>query len=162
MLEEADLSISSSLIGILTNVVQLITTIISATLADKLGNRMCLTISAGAHLISFVLMCLHQKLSLPSWLLMISLFLEQLSHGVGTGPIPFAASAELFRDELRSAVMVVSTAEKWLLSAIVCLIWTYLLDGMTLGYKFLFFAGIQVLLIIFGLIVFRPFANDVE
>ena len=162
ILESANLSISSSLIGILTNVVQLLATVISAGLVDKLGNRVCWIISAAGQLVAFVLMCLHQKLELPSWLFMIALFLEQLTYGVGTGPIPFAAAAELFRVELRAPAMAVSTAENWLLSAIVCLIWPYLEDALTLGYAFLFFAGIQVLSIIFGLIVFIPVSKDAE
>ena len=162
ILETANLSISSSLIGILTNVVQLLATIISATLVDRLGNRICWIISAAGQLVAFVLMCLHQVLTLPSWVFMVSLFLEQLTYGVGTGPIPFAASAELFRIELRAPAMAVSTAENWLLSAIVCLIWPYLEKALTLGYAFLFFAGVQVLSIIFGVIVFHPTPKDNE
>ncbi|EAY05118.1 major facilitator superfamily protein [Trichomonas vaginalis G3] len=156
IITNAKLTISTSLIGILTNVIQLISTILSAIVVDKLGHRICWIISSLGQLISFVLLCLHQKVNLPSWVFMIGLFLEQLTYGIGTGPIPFAAAANLFRVELCANAMAVSTAENWLLSTIVCLIWPYLESGLTLGYAFLFFVGIQVLAIIFGVIVFKP------
>ena len=162
ILDKANLTISSSLIGVLTNVVQLLATIVAAMVVDKLGNRMCWNISAAGQLIAFVFLCLHQKVNLPSWIFMVALFLEQLTYGIGTGPIPFAASAELFRVELRSQAMAVSTAENWLLSAIVCLIWPYLEKAFTLGYAFLFFVVIQVLSIIFGTVVFKPTPEDAD
>lgn len=156
ILSKANLSISSSLVGILTNVVQLLATCIAAVLVDKLGNRICWLVSSGGQLVAFVLLCLHQKQNLPSWVFMVGLFLEQIAYGIGTGPIPFAAAANLFKVELCSTAMAISTAENWLLSTIVCLIWPYLESSMTLGYAFLFFVGIQVLAIIFGIIVFAP------
>jgi MFS family permease len=156
ILTSANLTISSSLIGILTNVSQLVATIISAAIVDKLGNRLCWIIATICQLIAFIMLCLHQKLGLHSAVFMVSLFLEQIGYGIGTGPIPFAAAAELFNIEVRATGMAIGTGENWILAALVCLIWPYLKKGLTLGYAFLFFAGIQMLAIVFGLIVFKP------
>ena len=160
ILEKANLDISNSLIGILTNVAQLLATIIAALIVDKLGNKLCWTISSAGQMIAFILLCLHQKLDLPSPVFLVALFLEQLTYGIGTGPIPFAAAAELFKLELKASALSLATAANWLLSSIVCLIWPYLEKGLTLGYAFLFFAGVQVLAIIFGFCVFTKPEKD--
>lgn len=162
ILANANLTVSGSLVGILANVAQLVSTVASAFIVDKLGNRLCWLISAAGQLIAFVLLCCHQKLELPSWVFIFSLFLEQLTYGIGTGPVPFAAAAELFRVELRSTAMAIATAENWILSASVCLIWPYLEQGLSLGFSFLFFAGIQCLSLIFGVVVFSPVNKSAE
>ncbi|EAY19986.1 major facilitator superfamily protein [Trichomonas vaginalis G3] len=160
ILSKANLTISSNLIGILTNVIQLISTCIAAVVVDKLGHRICWIISSFGQLVAFTLLCLHQKLNLSSYVFMVGLFLEQLTYGIGTGPIPFAAAANLFDADLCANAMAISTAENWILSTIVCLIWPYLESSMTLGYAFLFFVGIQILAIIFGFVVFKPKGSE--
>ncbi|EAY20746.1 major facilitator superfamily protein [Trichomonas vaginalis G3] len=155
IITNAKINISTSVVGILTNIVQLIATCISAVVVDKLGTIACWITSASGQLIAFLLLCLHQKCALPSWVFMIGLFLEQLSYGIGTGPIPFATASNIFRVELRATAMSISGAENWGLGTLVVLIWPYLESGLTLGYAFLFFLGIQILSIIFGSIVFR-------
>ena len=126
ILDNANLTISSSLLGILANIVQLFATLISAALVDSLGNRICWTVSAIIQLMAFVLLCLQQKIGLSTPSFIAGLFLEQIGYGIVTGPITFAATVELFKAELRAPSMAIITAEDWLLAAIVCLIWHYL------------------------------------
>jgi hypothetical protein len=162
IIRSANLTVSAGLVGILTNVVQLITTIIASFIVDKIGNRICWTVASVLQLIAFIFLCLHQVLGWPSGVFIAALFVEQIGYGIGSGPIPFPATAELFVPEVRATGMAISTGENWILAAVVCLIWPYLQEALTLGYAFLFFAGIHVIAIIFGLLFFKPKHKQVE
>ncbi|EAY03290.1 major facilitator superfamily protein [Trichomonas vaginalis G3] len=154
ILSKANLSISIQVIGIIALIVQLITTCISAIIVDKLGNYLCWMISSVGQLIAFVLLCLHQKKNLPTWVFIIGLFLEQIMYGVGIGPIPFACATVQLEMQYRATAMAITVSENWALTAFVNLIWPYMEKAMTLGYAFLFFAGMMVLSIIFGIVIF--------
>lgn len=154
ILEKANLSISVQVIGIIANIVQLLTTIVSAFIVDRLGNFWCWTISSAGQMIAFILLCLHQKLNLPTAVFMVGLYLEQFMYGVGSGPIPFACATVQLEMQYRSTAMAIIVAENWAITAVVNAIWPYMQKALTLGYAFLFFAGMMVLSLIFGFVIF--------
>ena len=155
LLDKANLPISNQIVGILALLVQFIATLIAAGIVDKLGRFLCWTISAIIQLIAFIILFLHQLLDLEGSYFMVGLFLEQFGYGIGNGPIPFAATATLFPPELASTGMAIATAENWLLTGGICLVFPYLEEAITLAYTFLFFAIIMVTELIFGFLVLR-------
>ena len=154
IIEKAGISISNQIVGIIAQCVQFVATLIASGIVDRLGRFICWTLSASIQLIAFILMCLHQKLNLPGSVFIVGLCLEQFGYGIGNGPIPFAATSTLFPPQFASTGMAIATAENWILTGGVCLVFPYLEEAITLGYTFLFFACIMVTEIIFGVLVF--------
>ena len=159
IINNANLNVSTSLVSIMATVAQLIATLISSLLVDKLGQRVCWTLSSAGQMIAFLLLFAHQKFVLPSIVFMVGLFLEQLTYGIGTGPVPFTKTAELFKIEVRSTAMAIATAFQWFVGGVVCYLWPTLQDLMGIAWSFFFFAIISLISIIFGILVLVPQTN---
>ena len=159
IITNANLSVSTSLVSILATVAQLLATLVSSLLVDKLGQRLCWSLSSIGQMIAFILLYAHQFFKLPSAVFMIGLFMEQLTYGIGTGPVPFTKTADLFKIEVRSSAMAIATAFQWLVGGIVCYLWPTLQDLMGIAWSFFFFAVISLISLIFGIIVLVPQTN---
>ncbi|OHT12363.1 major facilitator superfamily transporter [Tritrichomonas foetus] len=144
---------SPSLIATIANLSQILLTIVSAFIVDKLGNKFCWISSAAAQLLAFILLCLQQKLNLHGAVFMVGLFIEQMGYGFGTGPIPFSLAAQLFPPDVSAVAVGLATGISWVLSSTIVFLWPVMESGMGLGYSFLFFAGVSLLSVIFGIFV---------
>ena len=163
IINQAKLTISTHFVALLANISQMIATLLASIIVDKWGQRLCWSLSSIGQLIAFILLGSHQIFKLNSIFFVIGLFLEQLSFGIGTGPIPFTRAAELFRIEIRSSAMSLVTAIQWLLASSVVFIWPIMKDFLNLGGSFYFFAFIAFLSLIFGLFMLNPLSeNDDE
>lgn len=148
---DSKIDIKPSLCATIANLSQILLTIVSAFVVDKLGNKVCWLISSTGQLIAFILLCIQQKCNLPGPVFMVGLFIEQISYGFGTGPIPFSLAAQLFPLELSAFGVGLSTGVNWILSSTIVFIWPLMQEGMGLGYAFLFFAGVSFLSVLFGI-----------
>ena len=151
IIHNSNIDMNTSLIAVIANLVQIGSTIISAFIVDRLGYKICWSISTSGQAVAFLLLCIQQKLNLPGPLFMVGLFLEQLTYGVGTGPVPFALTSQLFHVEISPSAMAIATGLSWGLSAVICFLWPVMEDGMGLGYAFLFFCVISILAFVFGI-----------
>ena len=104
------LPISSSLLTIMISIINLITTVACAPLADKIGRKACLLLSiAGMGSMS---LCLAISLRLEIKLLSaISVLLFVAFFATGLGPVPFLISSELVGQE------AVGATQSWCLAA---------------------------------------------
>jgi len=104
------LPISSSLLTIMISIVNLITTIACAPLADKIGRKACLLLSiAGMGSMAF---CLGLSMVLGIKLLSaISVLLFVAFFATGLGPVPFMMASELVGQE------AVGATQSWCLAA---------------------------------------------
>ena len=118
IITSAKISMSTNLIATLANIVQIISTIIASNIVDRLGSKICWLASSFGQFIAFILLFLQQLLKLPAIVFIIGLLLEQLSYGIGTGPIPFAYTASLFKVEVQSSAMACTSGYSWILSVI--------------------------------------------
>ena len=153
IIRSSGIDIDPPVLATTANLSQVLLTIVSAFIVDKLGNKTCWNISAVGQLIAFILLCLQQKLGMHGAVFMVGLFIEQMSYGFGTGPIPFSLAAQLYPPDLSPIAVGIATGVSWVLSTTIVFIWPPMQDGMGLGYAFLFFAGISLLSILFGIFV---------
>ena len=159
---QANLGINPSVVAVCANIAQLIANVIAAFIVDRWGRKQCWLLSSAGQLAAFILLTAYDLARLPPGVFIAALFCEQLFFGVGTGPVPFMRTAELFSDAVRSSAMALFTAINWIFVVVVVFIWPYMRDGMGLGYSFLFYACVMVLAILFGLWALpqHPEAND--
>lgn len=150
MIKSSGIEFSSSVIALIANIVQIFATVLASFIVDRFGKRLCWLVSSFGQMVSFIILSCQQYLSLPGGVFLLGLFAEQLTYGIGTGPIPFAQTALLFPLEVRSTAMGICTGVSWILSAIICFIWPLMLESMELGGSFAFFAGISLLSAVFG------------
>lgn len=122
IISNAKLNVKTNIVGPCTTIAQLIATLCASTIVDKFGHRICWTISSIGQMIAFLILWAHQHFALSGYIFMIGLFLEQFTFGIGTGPIPFAKTASLFKVEVRSSVMAIATAAQWFIGGAVCYI----------------------------------------
>lgn len=160
IITQANLGINPSIIAVCANIAQLISNVIAAFIVDGWGRRPCWLLSSAGQLVAFILLTAYDLAELPTGVFIAALFCEQLFFGIGTGPIPFMRTAELFSDAVRSSAMALMTAINWVFVVIVVFIWPYMRDGMGLGYSFLFYACLMALAIIFGVIALPRKSQD--
>jgi MFS family permease len=112
------LPVSSSLLTIVISIVNLITTIACAPLADKLGRKTCLLLSiAGMGSMAF---CLGLSMVLSIKLLSaISVLLYVAFFATGLGPVPFMMASELVGVEAVGAIQSVCLAANYISTYIV-------------------------------------------
>ena len=155
IITNSKINVKASYIALGANITQILATVIAALIVDKWGNKKCWLLSSAGQLAAFILLGVQQLAKGPGGLFMTGLFLEQLTYGIGTGPIPFALASQLFPVEVASVGMGISTGLSWTLAAIVCFMWPAMESGFGLGWSFIFFAGIQVLSIFFSVFVIK-------
>lgn len=160
VIETANMDLSTTLVSIIATLAQVIATLVSAFVVDKLGQKICWTISSAGQMIAFLLLWAFQYFSLPAIVFLVGLFMEQLTYGIGTGPVPFTKTAELFRVEVRPTAMAIATAFQWIVGALVCYLWPTLQDAMGVAWSFFCFAVVSAVSIIFGLLVLSPSTNS--
>lgn len=162
IIEGANLGVDARIIAVLANLAQVLTTIAAAFAVDRFGRKMCWMISSVGQLVAFILLAAYGFANTSPAVFITGLFAEQLFYGIGTGPIPFLRTAELFNDRVRALAMAIMTAINWVIVVIVVFVWPYMNEGMGMGGAFAFYAGIQVLSIIFGIFAFPRGKQPVE
>jgi len=112
------LPISSALITIIVSVANLITTILSSSLPDRIGRKACLLISiAGMGTMAVCLaVSLHFKIKVLSAL---SVLFYVMSFAAGLGPVPFMVSSELVGPEAVGPVQSICLAANYIATYIV-------------------------------------------
>ena len=160
IITQANLGINPSIIAVCANIAQLISNVIAAFIVDGWGRQPCWILSSAGQLVAFILLTAYDLAGLPTGVFIAALFCEQLFFGIGTGPIPFMRTAEIFSDAVRSSAMALMTAVNWAFVVIVVFIWPYMRDGMGLGYAFLFYACLMAVAIIFGVFALPRKSRD--
>lgn len=156
IITEAKLNVQTSIVAICTTIAQLLATLAASTIVDKFGHRICWTVSSIGQMVAFLFLWAFQKFKLHSAVFMVGLFLEQFTFGIGTGPIPFAKTANLFKVEVRSSAMGIATAAQWFIGGVVVYILPTFQDLIGTAWTFMFFAVISFASVVFGAFVLIP------
>ena len=134
-------SIPSKYSSIIVCVIQVIATLISAFLVDRLGRKMLLMGSGIGHSISLGVFGIYYMTgSTATWLPVVCLAVFIISFSLGWGPIPWLMIAEMTPMEFRGVIASVATAVNWLSAFIITHNFQSLQTATSPQFAFFFFA----------------------
>lgn len=143
--------VNVNVITITINLSQLLSTIASSAVVDRLGQRICWAISAAGQALAFFLMWAYNQFEVKDKGLFLSgLYLQQIFFGVGTGPVPFTKCAMMFPLAAKAAACAFMTAFDWLFGGIVVTVWGYVTEKIGVASSFLIFAIMNIISVAFG------------
>ncbi|KAF9898362.1 hypothetical protein BX616_004133 [Lobosporangium transversale] len=134
---------NSKYITVGTSCCNLVATILSVYLMDKLGRRTLLLISSGGVTISSILLVIGAYRDI-SGLVVAGVFLFIAFFAVGMGPIPWLLLSELLPTYALSAASSVATAVNWGTNFVIGLVFPSLNDGLGNG-TFIIFAALTAI-----------------
>ena len=145
---ELDPSIAAFLVGLSG----MIATGVSAPLVHKIGQRISWLISSGLCFATLLLVALNGWFNWTSYIPLVCLFLDNLSFGLGLGPIPWVITPELFPDSVRATATSIMTAFNWAFATSVMFAWPSMQDGIGFAPSVLIFSLICGIAFVFGII----------
>ncbi|CAG9560942.1 unnamed protein product [Danaus chrysippus] len=158
--DSAGATIPAAIATIIIGVIQVIATLVSSLVVDKLGRRILL-------LFSVLVMCLCSTalgvffflkdthggessiVQAISWLPLLSLSLFIIAFSLGSGPIPWMMAGDLCLIDIKAFVSSTAGTLNWLLSFTVTRTFNALNTAIGPGQVFWMFAGIMVAAFIF-------------
>ncbi|XP_073894826.1 solute carrier family 2, facilitated glucose transporter member 7 [Macaca fascicularis] len=131
-----------------SGVVNIVMTLTSAVLVERLGRRRLLLAGYGicgsACLVLTVVLLFQNKLSELSYLGIICVFAYIAGHSIGPSPVPSVVRTEIFLQSSRRAAFMVDGAVHWLTNFIVGFLFPSIQEAIG-AYSFIIFAGICLL-----------------
>jgi sugar porter (SP) family MFS transporter len=125
--------------------VNVIMTIVSIPLVDRLGRRPLLLTSLTGMLISLVSLAIGFALGGPAlrWIGVLSLAVYIASFAIGLGPVFWLLISEIFPLNIRGQAASVATTANWLSNFFVSLTFLSLLNGLGNVWTFLLYAALS-------------------
>ena len=122
--------------------VNVIMTIVSIPLVDRVGRRPLLLSSLTGMLLSLVLLAIGFALSGPAlkWIGVLSLVVYIASFAIGLGPVFWLLISEIFPLNIRGQAASIATTANWLSNFFVSLTFLSLLNGLGNVWTFLVYA----------------------
>src|SRR5246127_3533650 len=122
--------------------VNVIMTIVSIPLVDRVGRRPLLLSSLTGMLLSLVLLAIGFALSGPAlkWIGVLSLVVYIASFAIGLGPVFWLLISEIFPLNIRGQAASIATTANWLSNFFVSLTFLSLLNGLGNVWTFLLYA----------------------
>ena len=150
-------ALEPSLSAITIGVIQLITSVITSFLVDRLGRRILLLISTVGCAISLFILGTFQYLSLKvgvdmsswNWLPLMSLIIFLVSYCFGVGPLPIAYCGEIFPSNIRGLALSIASMTLSLTFIIITKLYQVVADALGVYVTFWFFASVSLLGTIF-------------
>ncbi|CAH1794160.1 unnamed protein product [Owenia fusiformis] len=137
---------------VFTNIVPVVTTMVSVVLIDKMGRRMLLLLSTTIMMLSCILITTSISLqALVPWMSYASIGfvnLYSVGYALGLGAIPLMIGTELFRQGPRPQAMAIGGLVNWLCDLLVSIGFP-LLNGVLKQYTFLIFMTFLIVFIVF-------------
>jgi MFS family permease len=135
---------AAPLLAVIISALNLVTTLICAPLADKLGRKTCLLLSITGMGINSALLALAIALNFSILSAIASLFFVA-SFAVGLGPVPFILASELVGPEAVGATQSWALAVNWISTFIVVQFFPILNEAMgEKGRVYWIFAGMAL------------------
>ncbi|MDQ3015740.1 MAG: sugar porter family MFS transporter [Bacteroidota bacterium] len=131
-------------------VVNVLFTLVGMYLIDRAGRKKLMLIGSIGYIISLIMVSIvffNQNfggLDVP-----IYLFLFIASHAIGQGAVIWVFISEIFPNNVRAAGQSLGTSTHWVFAAIITLLMPYVLNRVSGGPIFAFFAGMMVLQLLF-------------
>ncbi|KAK8834033.1 glucose import [Tritrichomonas musculus] len=152
LFQTAGVNIEAGIASAISSLAQVVSVFIGALLVDKLGRRMCWTLSFGLIVVSLSLYCASLKVNMGSIMPILIVFLYLLAFGLGAGAIPWFIVAEMFDSSVRHIAQSIVSASNWTLAFIVMTIFPYMREGLTDFWCFVIFDIISAISVVFGMV----------
>jgi SP family facilitated glucose transporter-like MFS transporter 8 len=143
--------ISPSLQTILVGIIQVIMTIVSAILVDKIGRKPLLLLSAVFMIIChvaigayFIIIEHNPKVQYLNWLPLTAISVFIMAFSIGFGPIPFLVLGEVCAPDIKGFAVGSALTLNWTLSFIITKFFANLQDAIGIGSTFLLFSAFCV------------------
>ncbi|XP_003822170.4 solute carrier family 2, facilitated glucose transporter member 7 [Pan paniscus] len=139
-----------------SGVVNIVMTITSAVLVERLGRRHLLLAGYGicgsACLVLTVVLLFQNRVPELSYLGIICVFAYIVGHSIGPSPVPSVVRTEIFLQSSRRAAFMVDGAVHWLTNFIIGFLFPSIQEAIG-AYSFIIFAGICLLTAIYIYVV---------
>ena len=163
---------NSSLVSIITSVVQIVFTMIACLIVDKLGRRVLLMVGGFfMFVVMFILgvyyditifdshnpgqMDIFHHRTIPvskiSWLAITCVMIFIVMFSLGWGPIPWMLMGELFPPKARDVAGAVCNVANWLSAFLIMKFFPQMKEGLKAQGVFWFYAGFSLLSFLFTL-----------
>lgn len=150
-------AISDNVAAIIVGSVQVVATLVSTLVVDKLGRRILLLLSSTVMAVCTILLGIYfymdshpdKSVDNMAWLPIFSVCLFIIAFSLGFGPIPWFMIGEIFAPDIKGVASSIAGTSNWLLAFVVTKTFTDLRDAVGLGETFWIFSGLTVLGTIF-------------
>lgn len=123
--------------SIIVGVMQVVATLTSTLVIDRLGRKILLLLSAGVMAICTMLLGIffslkshHVNVEDIGWLPILSLSVFVIVFSLGFGPIPWMISAEIFPQEVKSVASSAAGTFNWFLAFLITMFFEAMVSGM--------------------------------
>lgn len=144
----------------ITSSSQIISICFAAMIVEKIGLKITWIVSCIIIVISLLIFALNSQFYWSNILPLITIFFFQLGFGLGIGPIPWFIIPEYFNAYLRSKASAITVALNWLFAFVTVEIWPLLIKSVKMMGLFLFFSGISVAALPFGVLCIKKCEFD--
>jgi sugar porter (SP) family MFS transporter len=144
--------------GIVVGVVNVLMTIISVALIDRLGRKPLLLMSFSGMTVSLALIGVF---SFVTWLPKITASVTSIiftvtfvmCFAIGLGPVPWCMVSEIFPSQISALAVSISLVTNWGTNLLVSMTFLYLMKALGVAVVFWIFSGLSVVGILFSLFV---------
>ncbi|KAH8334852.1 hypothetical protein KR074_003327 [Drosophila pseudoananassae] len=155
--KEANTGIGEQWATILIGIMQVVATLVSTMVVDKLGRRILLLASGSAMAVATTAIGVYfylqsqdpDQVSNLGWLPVASLCIFIIMFSMGYGPVPWLMMGELFATDIKGFAGSLAGTSNWLLAFVVTKTFDDLNNGLGIGGTFWLFAGLTVLGVFF-------------
>jgi len=158
----AHVEIKSGIASAIAASAQVISVFIGGSLMDKLGRKKIWIISLSGISGSLLLYSLTMKITMSSWIPIISVFAFLLFFGLGAGPIPWFIVPELFPSSLRAKASSITASTNWLCAFSVIFLFKAMVKSLTQFGSFIVFMIIAAAGSIFGVLYIQNPKNEYQ
>jgi SP family galactose:H+ symporter-like MFS transporter len=146
IMEETGLSASNSIVySVAIGVINLLMTIVSIRLVDRLGRRALLLASLAGMAVSIAFLGLAFIADLAPGVILVAMLLYIVSFAIGMGPIFWVLLGEVFPPHKRAQGAAAGSTANWLSNFVVSLLFLPVVAWIGQGETFLIFAAVCLL-----------------
>lgn len=154
-------------VAMFLGLINIIATLFSMWLLDKIGRRPVLIYGLSAMFLSLLLFSILSLYPAPAettlikWLSAIMLMIFVAAFALSMGPIPYVLMSELFPSRLRMIGMGLASATSWGINALITFAYPLLVNVFSLGIVFLIFTVVCFTALVIS-VLFCPETNQLS
>ena len=130
---------------------QFLAIVVNFLTVEKAGRKIIWILSSAICAIGLLLLSLNEKFNWSNVLPVVCIFIYNFGYGLGIGPIPWFIVSEMFEVDARSAANSICILFNWLFAFIMVMVFPEMKKSMGMFGVSLFFFGICIFSILFGI-----------